>query len=227
MKKIEDIFSKTQTISTTIPCPNPKNPIIIDKREHQSLVTANLVEQKANISHEILEIGDYLINETIIERKTYSDFLSSITDKRLFTQLKEMKKYPQPILILENFNFSYISNIHQNAIRGTILSIITNYKIPIIYTKDSQDTSKFLIQIAKRQEKNPQEFAIRETKSKLSIKQQKQFILEGFPGIGPTTAKTLLQKFDSLKNIFNAKEEQLKKILSKDKLQKFKNLLEN
>jgi len=42
-----------------------------------------------------------------------------------------------------------------------------------------------------------------------------QFILEGFPGIGPTTAKKLLKKFKSIKKIINASEEELKEILGK------------
>lgn len=209
MKQIENIFSKTKPQKEPA-CPNPKTPIIIDKREQQSLITANLTEQKANIQHELLQIGDYLINDTIIERKTYQDFTSSITDKRLFNQLKEMKKYRTQYLIIEGFDFSYKSRLHPNAIRGAILSIAK--QIPIIYTEDETDTAKFLITIAKRQEKEPQEFSIRQTKSNLTPEEQKQFILEGFPGIGPTTAKTLLKEFGSLKNIFNATEEQLKNI---------------
>mgnify|MGYP000017639910 CR=1 FL=1 len=224
MKEIENIFSKSKTKSTQI-CPNPKNPIIIDKRENNSLIKANLIEQKAVIQEEILEIGDYLISDTIIERKTYKDFLASITDKRLFNQIKEMQKYPNNFLIIEGFDFSYKSNIHQNAIRGTIRSVAN--QIPIIYTENERDTTKFLIQIARRQGKSKQEFGIRQTKSKLTQEEQKQFILEGFPGIGPTHAKKLLKEFISLENIFNATKSQLEKILNKNQIQNIKKLLQN
>ena len=212
MKQIENIFSKTKPKKQTI-CPNPKTPIIIDKRENNSLITANLTEQKANISHELLEIGDYLINNTIIERKTYNDFLSSITDKRLFNQISQMKKYPTQYLIIEAFDFSYKSRLHQNAIRGAILGIVK--LLPIIYTENESDTAKFLIQIAKRQTKLPQKLSLRQTKSKQTLEQQKQYILEGFPGIGPATAQNLLKKFRSLKNIMNASEKELKKTIGK------------
>lgn len=221
-KQIENIFSKTKTKKQSV-CPNPKTPIIIDTREKQSLITANLTEQKANIKHELLEIGDYLINDTIIERKTYQDFAASITDKRLFNQLKEMKKYKTSILILEGFDFSYKSRLHPNAIRGTILSITK--QVPIIYTENESDTAKFLIQIARRQEKTPQEFSTRQTKTYTTTEKQKQFILEGFPGVGPITAQNLLYKFSSLKNIFNATEKQLENILDKNQIHKFRNLL--
>ena len=52
--------------------------IIIDNREKNSLVIANLLEKKAKIRIEQLEIADYLIDNIAIERKTYSDFISSI-----------------------------------------------------------------------------------------------------------------------------------------------------
>jgi Fanconi anemia group M protein len=220
--QLEDIFSKTKPKKES-GCPNPNTPIIIDKRESQSLITANLTEQKASIKHELLEIGDYLINDTIIERKTYQDFTASITDKRLFAQIKEIKKYSSSYLILEGFDFTYKSRLHQNAIRGAILS--TAKQIPIIYTEDEEDTAKFLIQIARRQEKPTQEFPIRQTKSGLTTEEQKQFILEGFPGIGPIAAQNLLQEFGSLKNIFNATQEQLEKTFDENKLKKFLSLL--
>ncbi len=218
MKQIENIFAKTKTKSEAI-CPNPKTPIIIDKRENNSLIKANLIEQKALFQEEILEIGDYLINDTILERKTYKDFTASIIDKRLFNQIHQMKKYPNHFLILEGFDFTYKSSLHPNAIRGAILS--TASQIPIIYTENESDTAKFLITIAKRQEKENQIYSLRQTKSSLTKEEQKQFILEGFPGIGPTSAQNLLQEFKSLKKIFGATKEELKKTLDENKIEKF------
>ena len=224
MKQIENIFSKTKPKKIQT-CPNPKTPIILDKRENNSLIKANLIEQSANFQEEILEIGDYLINETIVERKSYQDFTASITDKRLFNQISQMKKYQTQYLILEGFDFTYKSRLHPNAIRGAILAIAK--LIPIIYTENETDTTAFLITIAKRQEKLPQEFSTRQTKSKQTLEQQKQFILEGFPGIGPTIAKSLLENFSSLKKIFNATKEELLEIkkLDENKISTFMNLL--
>lgn len=226
MKKLENIFSKTKTSSDEIKCPNPKTPIIVDIREKQSLITANLIERKANIKHEQLEIGDYLIQDTIIERKTFSDFISSIINKRLFDQLKEIKKYPNYILLVEGFYYNYDEfNVHENAIRGMLLSIAIDYKIPIIYTKDEEDTANFLILTAKRYEKPRPEIPLRHSKTFKTTEEQKQFILEGFPGIGPAAAINLLDKFPTLKEIFNTTEEQLKPILDENKMKKFLSLL--
>lgn len=213
-KQIENIFSKSRTKLGNTKCPNPKISIIIDTREKQSLISANLLNRKANIKYEKLDIGDYLIEDTIIERKTFQDFISSIIDKRLLSQVQEIKKYPKYFLILEGFHYNYKDfNVHENAIKGMLLSIATDFQVPIIYTKDEEDTTNFLILTAKKYEKpNPQN-KIRQTKTFKTLEEQKQFILEGFPGIGPVNAKNLIKEFSTLKNIFDADEEKLQKIL--------------
>ena len=230
MNPIENIFSKSPTINKEIKCPNPKIPIIVDTREKQSLISANLLEKKANIKFEKLEIGDYLIQDTIIERKTFQDFISSTLDKRLQEQLINLKKYPKHFLIIEGFYYNYKhqkANIHENAIRGMLLSIATDFQVPVIYTESEEDTAKFLIILAKRYEKIKPQSAIRQTKTLKTTEEQKQFILEGFPGIGPVAAKQLIKEFPTLQSIFNASTEQLRTVtqLTEDKIETFLNLL--
>ena len=130
-------------------------------------------------------------------------------------------------LILEGFYYNYNKfNIHENAIRGMILSIINDFQIPIIYTESELDTSKFLITLAKRFEKPKSNNSIRHSKNTKTLEEEKQFILEGFPGIGPVAAKTLLIEFGSLKNIFRALPEELHKIkLDEKQIGKFFSLL--
>lgn len=226
MKQIENIFSKTKPQKET-KCPNPKIPITIDTREKQSLIAANLIEKKTNIQFEKLEIGDYLIEDTIIERKTFQDFVGSMINKRLLDQIREIKKYPKHFLIIEGFYYDYNKfNVHENAIRGMLLSIAMDFHVPLIFTKDEEDTANFLILVAKKYENPKIQNAIRQTKTLKTKEEQKQFILEGFPGIGPVVAQHLLEKFPTLQAIFNATEKQLKQIgLDENKIKKFLNLL--
>tara|TARA_Y100000310_G_scaffold294100_2_gene324306 strand:+ start:3852 stop:4556 length:705 start_codon:yes stop_codon:yes gene_type:complete len=232
-KQFENIFSSKKTEQEQKPTtPNPKTPIIIDTREKQSLIASYLLQKNANIKFEKLEIADYIIQDIGIERKTFSDFLNSMINKHLLHQLREIKKYPKHFLIIEGFNYNYHpeqTKIHENAIRGMFLSTILNFQVPIIFTQDEEDTANFLILLAKKQEKTKLLPSIRPTKSAQTLKQQKQFILEGFPGIGPTIAKQLLENFNSLEEIFTASKEQLKTItkLTEDKIEKFKQLLED
>ncbi|MEK6893916.1 MAG: ERCC4 domain-containing protein [Nanoarchaeota archaeon] len=187
-----------------------KKTIIADNRERNSLVISELVKLNHEVQFEQLEIADYLVNNIAIERKTKSDLASSIIDKRIFNQLENMKKYENHLLIIEDDNL--ISNINENAIKGFMLSTVLKYKIPIIYSNNSKDTAKYISILANKKEKEP---SIRQSRNFLSKEQQVQFILEGFPKIGPIKSKELIKEFKNLKNIANASKEDLEKILGK------------
>lgn len=202
--------------------------IIADIHEKDSMILAELKSNKdIELSIQSLKIGDYLINQTVIERKTTNDFISSMLNKRLIQQLEQMQQYKNKLLIIEGQISSLFEkgNLHPNSIRGFILSIINNYKTNIIFTKDFQDTSQYLITLAKQQVKPKQEISLHSRIPK-NLKQQKQYILESFPNIGPKKASLLIKKFKTLKNIFNASEEDLQEIL-KLRSKPFKNILDS
>jgi len=223
MKEIENIFSKSPTKKEDL-CPNPKVKIIIDTREKQSLIASKLIEKRANIQFENLEIGDYLIGEATVERKTFTDFVNSMIDKRLLNQLINLTACKNPLLLIEG-NTSH-SKIHPNAIKGMLLSVALDFKIPIIQTRDESETSEFLITLARKYEKEKINPSIRPAKKIKTLEEQKQFILEGFPSIGPSTSKKLLSHFSSLNEIFNASEEELENSgLNKEKVKDFKRIL--
>jgi len=205
--------------------PKDKIKIIADNREKNSLVIANLIEKGIEVIFEQLNIGDYLVNNIAIERKTYSDFISSMINKRIFQQLEEIKKFPEFFLIIEGSENEIESENLKKASKGLILSIITKYKIPIVFAKNEQETAEVLILLAKKQNNKNNELSLRPSRSFKSLEEQKQFILEGFSQIGPSTAKKLLEKFKTLKNVINAPEQDLKEIL-KSKFEKFKEILE-
>ena len=209
---LHNIFSKKS--GKEIQKQNPK--IIIDIHEKNSLVISELKSSgQIDIEIKSLKIGDYLVGNTIIERKTVSDFISSMLNRRLIEQLRQMQEYKNNLLIIEGEISSFFkerTNINPNSVRGFIISILTNYKIPIIFTKDSEDTSQYLITLAKQQLKPKKEISLHSRIPK-TIKEQKKYIIESFPNIGPATAKKLLEKFKTISNIINADEKELKEIL--------------
>ncbi len=218
-----NIFKKSKKTK-----PKQKPTIIADIHEKNSLIISELYDSnQINLEIKSLKIGDYLIGNIIIERKTVNDFISSMINKRLIQQLKQMQKYKQQLVIIEGLDEQelYITKtkLNPNAIRGFILSISLNYNIPIIFTKDYEDTVEYLIILAKQQLKPLTEITLHHKIPK-TIQEQKQYILEAFPGIGPATARKLLKQFKTLSNILNATEEELSKILKK-KVESFKRLL--
>ena len=190
--------------------------VIIDNREKNTLIPSILSKNKIPYKFEQLEVGDYIIKDTIIERKTINDLKSSIINKRLFTQLNNLREQNNKIIIIEG-NFEDLTNneiLHENALRGAILSISLKERIPIIFSKGEEDTYSYIELLARKRKSSP-ESSIRPSRKTLSIQEKKQFILEGFTNIGPTTAKKLIEKHKSLKKIFNAEEQELKDLLGK------------
>lgn len=213
-----DIFKKTKEEKKF----SVKPKIIADIHEKDSLILAEIISNKEiELVIQPLKIGDYLMGDTIIERKTVSDFISSMISRRIIEQLKQMKQYESQLLIIEGSLNE--SKFNQNALKGFILSIITNYKTPIIMTQDYKDTSQFLTILAKQQLKPKTEISLH-SKIPKTLKEQKQYVLESFPNIGPKTAEKLLEEFKTLSNTINASEENLEKILKK-RAKDFKNIL--
>ena len=61
--------------------------IIVDERERKSGIPDLLKSVGLNLEMKTLPIGDYIVApETVVERKTISDLVSSIFDGRLFDQ---------------------------------------------------------------------------------------------------------------------------------------------
>jgi ERCC4-type nuclease len=209
--KIFNIFSKNRIKIIE----KPK--IIADYREKNSLVISSLISHGIDVEIKELKVADYIVKDVAIERKTVSDFLSSMINKRLLKQLEELQQYKNKLLIIEGLEEQELYNdrpegINGNAIRGFILSILLKYQVPIIFTKSPEDTAKFISILAKKQGK---EMSLKTKKRISSKKEQIQFILEGFPGIGPKTARKLLEEFKTLKNIFNASQDELKACIGK------------
>lgn len=195
--------------------------VIIDFREKNSLVPSELMKQKLNIEFKQLKVADYVINGTAIERKSLNDFVQSIINGRLFNQLEEIKQYPSPLLIIEG-NLQKKTRMHPHALKGTLLSIALNHKVPILFSENEKETARYITLIANKKSKT---ISLNPTKKTLNKNQKLQFILESFPNIGPTKAKKLLSNFRSLKKIFNASEKNLNPILGK-KSEEFKKILD-
>jgi Fanconi anemia group M protein len=225
MGNFEDIFSKKPQKDKM----KEKSVITADYREKNSLVISELTRLGITAVLKELKVADYIVKDVAIERKTVSDFISSMINRRLFKQLEELQQYENRLLVIEGIDEQELytdieekKGLHPNSIRGFLLSILLKYKVPIIFTKNSEDTAKFILVLSKKKEK---ELPLNVVKKILDKKERLQFILEGFPGIGPKTARKLLEKFKTIKNVINAPEEDLKEILGK-KTESIKGLID-
>lgn len=218
MAKFFDIFSRKKTVVKP-ESQGLREKILIDYREKNCLIASELTKLGFIIEFKELKVADYIVRGVAIERKTTSDFINSMINRRLLKQLEEMQQYKDRLLIVEGideqelYSDSNLTGINPNAVRGFLLSILLKHKIPIIFTKNYLDTAKFISVLAKK--KTKQEAPLNISKKFLNKKQRLQFILESFPGIGPKNAQKLLKEFKTIKEITNASHEQLTEILGK------------
>ncbi len=203
--------------------------IYVDNREIGSGVVKSLRDKNVDITTKQLKVGDFLASEeTVIERKTHKDFISSIIDNRLFEQARELKEnFKKPIIIIEGEK-ERERNIHPNAVRGAISSIAIDFQIPILHTDHAEDTAALINQIAKREQiKEKKEVRLKGEKKPVLLPEQQLYVTQSLPGIGPQLAKELLQEFGTIEELFTASEQELKRTegIGEKKAKEIKKLL--
>lgn len=188
--------------------------IIVDERERKSGIPDLLRAVGINIELKTLPIGDYIVApETVVERKSIHDLVSSIFDGRLFDQCNRLKEHFQfPIILIEG-NLDEISNITENPLifYGAISSIALDFKIPILPTPSADHTAKLLVSLCSRKESATGPF-LKKIKKSNDIQKQQLSVLSSLPGIGEKLALRLLKKFGSPLRIFSASSTELAKV---------------
>ena len=75
----------------------PNSRIVIDDRERKSGIPELIKKIGINVEIKTLQVGDYIVSpETVVERKSIQDFMSSIFDGRLFDQCNSCLLYTSP-----------------------------------------------------------------------------------------------------------------------------------
>lgn len=187
--------------------------VLVDDRERELVEFLNSLDVEHDV--ERLEVGDIIINgEVVIERKTSADFITSLLDGRLFGQIKAMNEnFEKPLIIIEGSSNEMFAlrNIHRNALLGLQVSIALKSRIPIMFSKDITETAN-IIKIIVKQIENPAEQKLRIKKPQMTEQEEQQFIIEGLPLIGPKTARSLLEKFGSVRGVLTASAEELQEV---------------
>lgn len=191
--------------------------IVVDHRESKNHVLEHLRSMAADIVPEHLRTGDYICSDRVaVERKTASDFIQSIIDRRIFRQISEMGQcFEAPLMIIEGDPFEQLQerNMHPNALRGALASIALDYKMPLIWTKDARETAGQIYWIACREQiKRPGNHAIRCSFKPASLRDQQEFLVAGLPNVNSKLSRRLLEKFKTPKRVFSAKPDRLMKV---------------
>lgn len=213
--------------------------VVYDTREAKSFVVRYLKGfEDITIIKRPLEIADYLVQTSgqtmAVERKRASDFLSSVRDGRLFTQLEHLLEYEDPRLILEGAIFTSAKSGRCYSIDsiGKPLNIrrssrtqprtmwsteffVHPHALVAIFEKMHETGIKVIptgsaydtadILRYWATKSDRREYLSIRHKSKVYTDLDKQlFLLSGLIGVSTKRAEALLKKFGSPMRVFNA-----------------------
>ena len=117
--------------------------IVIDHRESNSTLPSLIKLHGNEVQFEHLRVGDIRISDRVlIERKTSRDFIDSIIDGRIVKQSKKLfSSAIRPLLIIETME---TDRIHPNAVMGAIAWITLDLGLPVLMTKNVEETARFV-----------------------------------------------------------------------------------
>ena len=145
--------------------------LFIDSRENSTL--CKLIERKANSMGVLnekkwLEVGDYVIGNVCFEAKSAVDFMQSVVNKRIWTQVDNMDKwYDKNFVVIygsmedalsnmkyitsfdNNTNPQQLRNTYKMRFRGAIGRLRLDYDINVIWRDRVEDVVDEIITIAK------------------------------------------------------------------------------
>ncbi len=189
--------------------------IYADSREKHSDVLKKLFSLTTKLEVKRLDVADYLVSDDVaIERKSVKDFVDSLVDGRLLEQLRTLvETYSKPVIIVEGEEDIYNQrNVQGAAIRGMISTIIIDYRVPLIWTKNSDETVAYIMSLASReQDEGKSYFSPHPVKPK-RFEEQQLFIVSSFPMISLTLATEILKKFGNIQRFMSATEDELREI---------------
>ena len=205
--------------------------IIVDERERKSGIPDLLKSVGLNLEIKTLPVGDYIVApETIIERKSIRDLMSSVFDGRLFDQCSRLKDHFQHPIVLMEGNVDEIEEIAENPLifYGAISTVVMDFKIPVIPTPSAAHTAKLLVSMCSRKNAANGPY-LKKIKKSSDLEKQQLSILCSMPGIGEKFATRMLEKFGTPLKVLTATAAELAKVegLGVTRAKKIKKILES
>ncbi len=166
--------------------------------------------EKRKIEAEIkrLTVGDYLWdNYLVIERKTVSDFVNSIRNGHLETQLLDMQQYEHAFLFISgDFRSLYFKNVRNwtvNHTIGSLCSIAARYDVKILQFPNDSQLIKAIFKIKEKVDKGKKMNAVIRHKKTLNKVNPNFALFLAIPGIGEKRAELLTKTYPNFYEFLN------------------------
>lgn len=187
--------------------------IVVDTREAASGIPDLLQKKGVFIQMKTLDVGDYVVAQYAVERKTVRDFITSLYGGRLFEQAHRISRsYTNFLLLVEGDIQEILVDLKNPRVYwGTLLSLGLDFNFRVFYTLDQEQTADLLYTLAKRaHRKGRPTRPLLVKKPRMGTTRDWQLSLLGsLPTIGPKLAERLLLAFESARNVFRASRVEL------------------
>lgn len=202
--------------------------VVVDTREPGEVLGAvTLNPAVGSWGIDSLPAGDLLIGEVLFERKTWSDYASSLTGKSGRTwddqlrKLQEVKDDPmsgvEHVYVLVDDDMGGAdrikrSHINPDSLWGSAASVTARYGFPVIPCGDTDLLVKYAIKLA-RKHSEPRTTVKGLKATSVSAGEPAVMRMYGcLPGVGPKTARALYDRFPSLPELVAASPDTISSI---------------
>ncbi|MEM1928702.1 MAG: ERCC4 domain-containing protein [Thermofilaceae archaeon] len=194
--------------------------IVVDYRERGSGVPEALIKLGSPLEFKSLDVGDYLVSSDVcIERKSSNDLVSSIIDKRLFEQVRRLKRaYGKPVLIVEGglaetLRFRRVSYPQVYGALAAVMSM----GVTVLSTTSYLETARVIYCLytlsAGTKGRVSEQLPLKSVKRDgSSIEVVQLNMVASIPGIDRELAERILQHFRTPRRFFKATPSELRRI---------------
>lgn len=201
---------------------------------HEPPAIQELLRQRGvPVVRQKLQPADYVIGEAAVERKTISDFFSSMVRKRLFDQCSRLAaSYKEPYLLLEGDVAEFMQRKQPQAVWGAMVRIAFDMRVPILPAPTQEASAQFLYVLWNRERKEPSHTGASGSGASdapsgagglrggirwkppgfASPAEEQKFVLQGMPLVGDRLSENLLDQFGTLRRAFNATPKELLRV---------------
>jgi Fanconi anemia group M protein len=132
----------------------------------------------------------------------------------MFEQVGDATRhYARPVVIVEGEDLYGERNVHPNAIRGALTSLVVDFGASILRTDDEDDTADLLEVIATReQEQDDREVSVHGEKQSKTLPEQQEYVVASIAEVGPVTARALLEQFGTVEAVMTANKADLQEV---------------
>jgi DNA excision repair protein ERCC-4 len=182
--------------------PDVRVKIVADTGEVRSGLPAALEDIGATVQITALRVADYVVASGIgVERKTVADLHRSIAIGRLWGQLLACRQTLDRTYLLVEGDDLDRGCLSVGGVRGALLEI-GDRGVTVLRSTSVSDSAAWLLRVAVRiqRSRGPGTPSIRRFRHATTP----QSLLAEIPGIGPSTAAALLDRFGSVRGVANA-----------------------